>query len=359
LLALWAASSGAIHAQTAQPGTPPTTAPVPSTDGTSPAFPWRSLFDFEFRDLFGDSRALASLDTGAGGTGSAGGGSTGPVISNTTVGYIDSAVPASLFRLRFEAGYNNVQPSRGEFFYSRSPTFPGEIAETRVDYQELSAYLEKAWNDRFSLFLNVPVRFLNPTVDANVKGLGDIDFGFKWAFYRDEDRVLTFQLRGYAPTGNGSIGLGTSHPSIEPSLLGLSRLTDRLTLESEFRVFVPLSDTPAVAGAVSGGASNFSSTILRYGIGLGFDVYKSDRFVVTPVTEVVGWTFLDGMKTINPAGDAGLDVRATGDTIVNVKIGARFKMLQFGDLYIGYGHALTDERMYQDILRTEFRLAFY
>jgi hypothetical protein len=284
-------------------------------------------------------------------------GAGGPVVSNSTVGYVDSAIPGNLLRFRFDAGYDNTTPSRGEFFYARSPTRPGDRAETRVDYQELSAYVEKSLNDRLSLFFEVPVRFLNPTVDQNVTGLGDVDFGFKWAFLQEEDRVVSFQLRAFAPTGNGPIGLGNSHVSLEPALLGYCRPLDRLSAEGELRVFVPLTATPAVEGAVSGSASNFASTVVRYGVGLGYDLYQCGRFVVTPVTEMVGWTFLNGKKIITPVPQ-GIDVSAAGDTIVNLKVGTRFKLLGVGDLYIGYGHALTDQKMYRDIVRAELRLVF-
>jgi hypothetical protein len=295
---------------------------------------------------------------GAGGSVRAQSGSDGPVISNSTVGYVDSAIPGNQLRLRFDAGYSNPTPSRGEFFYTRSPTFPGGQAEISVNFQELSIYAEALLDDRFSLFAEVPVRFLNPTVDQNVKGLGDVNFGFKWAFFEEDQRVLTFQVRGYAPTGNGPIGLGTSHFSLEPALLGYSRLTDQLCTEGEFRIVVPISDTPAVPGAVSGGSANFASTILRYGIGVSYDVYQTEQFIVAPVTEVIGWTFLNGKKTINPLGNSGMDVSAAGDTIIYLKAGARLKLRDVGDLYVGYGHSLTGERMYRDIVRAELRFAF-
>jgi hypothetical protein len=282
----------------------------------------------------------------------------GPVGGNTTVGYIDSSVPMDVVRFRFDDAFHNSAPSRGEFFYARSPSFRGDTAETNVDYQELALYAEKVVAERFSLFGEVPVRFINPTVDQNAKGLGDVNFGFKWAFYQDDERLLTFQLRAYAPTGNGNLGLGTSHPSLEPALLGFYRLTDRMRTEGELRLFVPITRTPAVAGAVSGGSADFASTVLRFGTGISYDVYESERVVVAPVAELVGWVFLNGKKTLNPLGDAGTDVSAAGDTIVNLKLGARVKVRDLGDLYLGYGHSLTGDRLYRDIIRAEVRLYY-
>ena len=102
--------------------------------------------------------------------------------AESSVGYIDNAIPSNLFRLRFDAAYNNPFADRGEFFYMRSVGGPGDKAETRVDYQEISAAVELALDRRFSVFAEVPVRLINPTVDVNATGLGDVSAGFKWAF---------------------------------------------------------------------------------------------------------------------------------------------------------------------------------
>jgi hypothetical protein len=285
-------------------------------------------------------------------------GSDGPVVSNSTVGYVDSAIPGDQVRFRFETAYDNTAPSRGEFFYARSPNFPRQRAESKVDYQEFSAYVEKALSEQVSVFGQVPYRFINPTVDQNANGFSDINFGVKWAFYRDDSTLFSFQLRGYAPTGNGDLGLGTSHFSLEPALLGFSQLTDQLRTEGEVRLLVPITSTPAVAGAVSGGSSDFASTVLRLGVGLSYDVYQGEQFTVTPVAEAVTWVFLNGKKTLDTLNGTGVDVSAAGDTVVNLKFGARFKWNDVGDLYVGYGRSVTGERLYRDIYRVELRFPF-
>src|SRR5436309_3057453 len=90
-------------------------------------------------------------------------GTSGPRVSDSSVGYIDSAIPGNVFRFRFDAAYTDRRPTRAEFFYSKGapagPGLPGP--EPRVDYQELSAYLEWAASDRLSGFVNLPVRLLN------------------------------------------------------------------------------------------------------------------------------------------------------------------------------------------------------
>ena len=38
---------------------------------------------------------------------------------DSSVGYIDTAIPGNVFRLRFDTAYNNNRPNRAEFFYAK------------------------------------------------------------------------------------------------------------------------------------------------------------------------------------------------------------------------------------------------
>src|SRR5438270_9101732 len=66
----------------------------------------------------------------------------GPTGKESTVGYIDSALPRNTFRLRFDAAYDFERPTRAEFFWARTINPGVPRPETRVDYQDLSSYLE-------------------------------------------------------------------------------------------------------------------------------------------------------------------------------------------------------------------------
>src|SRR5262245_9257407 len=70
----------------------------------------------------------------------------------SSVGYIDSAVPRTEFRLRYDSGYDNNRPDRAEFFYPQNfnPRTGPPIPEPKVDFHELSAYFEWAASDRLS-----------------------------------------------------------------------------------------------------------------------------------------------------------------------------------------------------------------
>src|SRR5262249_55019919 len=147
----------------------------------------------------------------------------GATVGSNGSGYIDNAIPGPQLRLRYDTADDLRQPNRAEFFWAQpKPNGPGlPLPDPNVDYQELNAYVEFARSDeaRYSIFFEVPLRAINPDINANNTGLGDVNAGFKYALIRDEDLVLTAQLRVYAPSGAASQGLGTRHVSLEPALL--------------------------------------------------------------------------------------------------------------------------------------------
>jgi hypothetical protein len=300
-----------------------------------------------------------------------GGGGDYFVTSNT--GYIDSAVPYTHLRMRFDAAFDNPVPDRAEFFYPQCgcfgpPASGPPLEERSVDYQDFSPYFEYAWSNNFSAFVEAPVRSINPVINSSHTGLSDIITGFKWApkVCPNWD-YLTFQFKVYVPTGNGRLGLGTDHVSLEPGVLFYRRLTDRTVLEGEVRDWIPISDSEF-------NGEDFAGNVLRYGLGLGHDLVQgcnncNEPTRLTAVGEVVGWTilngqgfdggaFLDAQATGGPAANgANFVFDASGDTIVNVKLGAR---LTFGprSIYAGYGRAITGDVWYEDIVRVEYRALF-
>jgi hypothetical protein len=286
-------------------------------------------------------------------TGGAGGGAQ----TGVGPGYIDDAIPATRVRIRFDSLYDDNRPDRAEFFYPkcgcfRTPDSKGPpLSEKSVDAQELSFYLEYAVSEQLSGFVEVPIRFINPEVNANRTGLSDINFGAKYAFISGPDLTVSAQLRAFGPTGEGFKGLGTEHWTVEPALLLSAHPSDRLYLYGELRDWIPLE------------GSDFAGNIIRYGVGVGVVVWERPGLRVAPIGELVGWTVLDGKEEDL---DTGLAVNARGDTIVNAKIGVRVGfgeapregLFSGSDLYIGYGRALTGEVWYKDIVRVEYRLNF-
>lgn len=269
-------------------------------------------------------------------------------LADAAVGYIDPAIVANQFRLRYDTAYRNRRPNRAEFFYARGgPAGPGlPLPESNVDYQDVFPYIEVALNPFFSVFVEGGTRFLNPTINANTAGFADMMAGFKYALVACEDQYVTFQLKNYAPTGDADRGLGTNHYSIEPGLLVWQKLDDNWCFNGEFRYWIPV------------GGTDFAGSILRYGVGLSYGRPSADHFWITPVVEFVGWTCLDGKQTVVRQLPAFTIEDAAGDTIVNAKVGLRMGAGLGGDFYVGWGRALTGDTWYKDVLRLEYRLFF-
>jgi hypothetical protein len=358
-------------------GTSPSTTPT-SPEQQAPAT----------EPLFGSEQAAA-------------GESTLVALNGNPGGYIDNAIPQTMFRLRFDAGFDINRPDRAEFFYGEwkelsfhphgvqgggvffDPKARGpEQLPGRLDYQEVSSYFEAAYKNRLSAFLEVPVRFVdfdniledpdtqrmpngqpfpeprgeNQPPHTNFGGISDLIAGFKAALLADPNEYLTFQLRTYIPTGDAAKGLGTGHVSLEPGLLFYERW-DRVQFQAQLRDWIP----------VDGGAE--AGNVLIYGLGLGYDVYQHGRFRITPITEFVGWTVLSGFESIgtpiNVVQQPGVVLPTThgvedssGATIINAKIGVRTYFSNGSDFYVGYGQALTGDRWYREIVRVEYRIVF-
>jgi hypothetical protein len=298
-------------------------------------------------------------------------GAAGFSIASSNVGYIDSAIPFTGLRFRYDSAYDLTHPNRAEYFYAKYRSIGGNgvaFAETRVDYQEFRTALEYAWARRFSTFIEMPVRLINPELNNNAAGWGDLNFGGKFAAIADDTTFLTFQMRTYVPTGPGARGLGTNHVSLEPGLLFWKRVGDRLLLEGGFQDWIPIN------------GSDYAGNVLQYGLGASYAVYQSCKCRVSPVVEFVGWTVLAGKDTdfiLGPITTAtagqqqgggtavgGLGAVGTfnnparGDTIVNVKGGVRVDIANQWSIYAGYGHALTGATWYKDLFRFELRWAF-
>jgi len=324
-----------------------------------------------------------ALEPGFGGTQSAALGGAGAAVAYNQQygglgGYIDSAVPRSNIRLRYDDAYGNNRPDRAEYFYPqcgcwffKSPNTvltPGQLNARRAfgpplpeknikNFQEYSTYVEYAPLPHMSVFVDVPVRYINPEVNRNAVGFGDMILGFKYAFIAQPDAFYTFQFKTYVPTGDGELGLGTNHPSLEPGLLAFQRLSERFYFLGEFRDWIPVHGSNSVALA----GKQFAGNILNYGLGVFYNVVLTDNFRVAPISEFVGWTVLGGLKTT----DANTPQSASGDTIVNAKIGVRFGLGDYNrpgggsqlndrvSLYAGYARALTGDFWYKDMLRLE------
>ena len=86
---------------------------------------------------------------------------------------------------------------------------------------------------------------------------------------------------------------------------------------------------------------------------------RADTFAVLPTFEMVGWTFLDGMKTLPNGEVVGVD----GDGTFSLLPGTRLVLGPAGDLGlfevgVAGGLGFDDDGWYDGIFRTELRWSF-
>lgn len=289
-----------------------------------------------------------------------------PVIDPSMVGYIDEATIQSEIRLRFDAAEHDDTPDRAEFFYAKcgcyrglppaNPAYdptapgPGPGIPQYVNFQQLYIYGEFAPSRRYSLFGQLPFRWLQaqgtPQAFPSSGGIGDIQVGAKFALFESETHFLTFQFASHLPSGDPAKGLGTNHATIEPMALYYQSLGSRASIEAQFGDTHPLSSSKGLPG-LSGG---FAGDVLTYGVGGSYQFVQHQTTSVAGVLELVGWNVQGGMVT-PPASTDGVN-------IVNLKIGPRISFAGHQSIYVGYGIALTSNTWYHEIFRTEYRYAF-
>jgi len=179
------------------------------------------------------------------------------------VGYIEDATVESKIRVRFDTAYHDTAPDRAEFFYAKcgcyrdvpttdpafDPDSPGPRpgAANDVNFQQLDVWGEYAIRPGISIFGQLPVRWLQPQSFIpgtgagfpDHSGIGDIRAGARFAAINAEDHSLTIQGQFFLPSGDAENGMGTDHASLEPEVLYFRQLTDIVTLESQFGVWIP------------------------------------------------------------------------------------------------------------------------
>ena len=286
------------------------------------------------------------------------------------VGYINDSDISSKLRVRFDAGFGVNAADRAEFFYGKCGCYrglpvdhpaydpnaagPGPGVLTDLNFNQLYVLGEFAVSPRASIFGTVPVRFLRPQSFApgtgsfgNQSGVSDINFGAKVGLVSTDQRQLTVSLNLAAPSGDALKGLGTDHWSVEPALLYHERAGDRVSIEAQFGEVFP---TDGSAGVPTSSPDKFSGKVLYYGIGPSVEVYRNGQNAFAPVVELVGWHVLNGYQTADQATAKGINV-------VNLKIGGRM-LFGSSSVYVGYGHALTTDVWYDNIVRLEYRVGF-
>jgi hypothetical protein len=237
-------------------------------------------------------------------------------------------------------------PDRAEALWARIGTRGPRWPERAVDYQDV-VYLAELGTPTFSVRTLVPLRMLNPEINGNTAGMGDMQLVTKIAMLNGETWKIT-QVNDFTfNTGAVKKGLGTGHISIAPGLLAGYQWNDETYLHGQLKFQFPIAGDPLFAGE-----------ILHWGFGLSHLLYDSDSFAVIPTVEAVFHSILTGQET--PFG-VPLPQPVDGVTISTLHVGARtvrdigrdFGLVEFG---VSAGFNLGSSGWYDSLVRIECRI---
>jgi hypothetical protein len=265
--------------------------------------------------------------------------------------FTDAARPQTQMRLRSDFAQDIQFPDRSEFFWARadgkgkgpSPTAP-LLGEQKVNYSELSMYTEGA-TGRIGVFVEMPYRSIDPTVDPHASGFADMNTGTKTLLYDCELLQLTFQFRTWIPMGNFRKGLGTGHVSLEPSLILGLKLAPETFLQAQVAEWIPLGGDPDYQGSVLMTKWSVNQVVCR--------ILPDVPLIAT--AEMNTWSFQDGAYT-DPV--LGPDQKSSGTTYVSMGPGLRLVICDKIDFGIGTLFSVTEHHLADQTYRLEFRARF-
>ncbi len=203
--------------------------------------------------------------------------------------FVEGTRPVTTTRFRWEYANNFTLPDRSEFFWAKSGGNGGKgpkQVETRLNYSQLSMYQEIATGG-FSAFIDLPYLAVDPLVNPYAAGFGDMKIGTKSLVFDRDLFQLGFMMQTTIPMGNFTVGLGTGHVSLEPTLLSAVKLTPDTYLQTQLSEWIPL-----------GGDPDYMGSILHYHFSLNHVLYRPVHNVeLIGTAEFTGYSFQAGQFT--------------------------------------------------------------
>lgn len=260
---------------------------------------------------------------------------------------IDISQPFGNILLRSDAAYHLTLPDRAEYFWAKPGRGP-KLPERSVSYQDFHARWEMG-SDAFSLATDIPIRLLNPEVNGNTGGLGDIQLVQKTRMMDGSQWQITQLLRTVFNSGNARKGLGTGHVSMEPGVLCRYKASDLTYWHSQLKLMFPIAGDPIYSGPA-----------LTWGLGLSHVWYETDTVAYIPTLEFINTWILDGQVTTFPPG---VPVDVKGDGIFNLAPGLRIVTDYGGDLGVvelglNSVFSIGSDGWYDALLRIDLRFVF-
>lgn len=228
---------------------------------------------------------------------------------------IDASQPFNNVRLRYDSVYGLPFPDRSLWFWAKSGNGPPAAGEI-VNYQDVRVYSEIG-SKLASAIVEYPLRSLDPEINSNTTGFGDMTVGNKAVIVDGRYWQITQVFRTYVNTGSVKKGLGTGHVSLEPGVLARYKWTDDTYLHGQLKFWFPVGADP-----------EFGGQIFTSGIGLTHLGHETDTFAVIHSGELVFYNFVGGRKTVFPGVSRSVDGEVAGTALY----GPRFVLGPAGDL---------------------------
>ncbi|MEQ1827371.1 MAG: hypothetical protein ABL921_15545 [Pirellula sp.] len=254
---------------------------------------------------------------------------------------LDTAISSSNTGIRLRSDRGLSAPDRLEYVWARAGG-RGPAPETRLDLID-TVYRTELGNAQATLISEISMRALNPEVNPNTVGFGDMVLGGKALMYDGKCTKVSSLFLSYLNTGPTYRGLGTGHVSLEPGLLLRHQWSDATYLHSEIKYRLPIA-----------GTSGFAGDVLTTGWGISTIWRDTDTYALIPTMEMRTNSFLFGGRTLANGTTEKID----GVTAVEFYPGMRcaFGKSSVGTWELGFAGGATladndwcDSRMILDL----------
>jgi hypothetical protein len=255
----------------------------------------------------------------------------------------DGPRPVTQTRIRWDRGLNNNFPDTAEWFWAKIGGKGPSTNTPSLRYDQLYLYQEIAAKGA-SVFFEVAYRSFDPVLGPSAAGFSDMNLGAKSVLLDRELLLVTMQFRTFIPTGNFSVGLGTGHVALEPSLLAALKLTPTTHLQMQVAEWIPIGGTAGFEGSTFHFHTSLNQMLCQYG----------NMLAIIGTLEMNGWSFR-GEFTDFPSG---LAVPLSSATYMNGGPGIRMQICERVDFgfaaAFGFGNRHGPDQLY----RTEFRMRY-
>lgn len=187
-----------------------------------------------------------------------------------------------------------------------------------VDELEFESELVWAINDHTIVILGAPLISLDPIVEPNTTGMGDLELGLQFLAFGGERDLLFVALNAALPTGDAERDLGTGHTTLEPTALWLHDFGKGTYFQSRFGWEIPVSTTDV--------GSDFKYDLGLYHTFVGTEHWNKFRYL-TPLIEA------NGITALNEPGH--------GRTVLDLTTGFRWVVREMDEVGLGWSFPLT------------------